>query len=656
MNVRDSAARLPESLRKIVAAQPSVAARLRGGMPLHEVLSSPEWAAEWVRDADPLHLSVLSRLLRRFGSHAFEEEKGEAEIRRGGQVTGAEWRAAAARLRSCGILYAVRKTWGERLYYIPADMIPVWQRILLPTHATPLRTDESGRVELLPGPQRLPLPLEMLGVWSSIRRSGAALTAKGAVSKPAAARLSAETRLTPEELAPLRLVYPQQDALSPGAALALDLGLCTGVLRKREKAVSVSPDGLPAWMTGSLRTVNAEFWRLVVLRYASADPRMHLAASAMASCVAETWYREQDIAAIGIGLDAVEAWLQVLEAFGWAQRGRLQQNGCFRLSADLGGLAGGTGLEPEEETESFFIQPDGEIMVPPHVGLADRWFLEEISERITADRLFIYRLTRKSCARACESGIQEQEVRRFLEQGSGAPLPETVSEALTDWFRFLGRTRIEADAVLLRTDGGETAGRLLEDAETADCLLERIGERDFIVDREKLKRLRKRLEHLGYAPLACHSDHTGSDPTDENAAAGAEQEWICASHLKLSIFRPDPSALTREELFPGQSEIPAAWLTRPGTYHASTRRELIQQAIGWRAAVQIGEEGSAAVFVPHSLSGRGEHWEVRGRWKPAESAAAFARSEGGPEPELVTLRAEEVSPLKIVLPAIDTSF
>jgi len=670
MKVEASVAALPDNIRRLVSSHPSVSARLREGEPLHKVLSSPAWAASWAAQADDLALLALKGLLLRYGANAFEAEKGEAEAVAKRDMTGAEWRAAAAFLRRCGVIFAVRKTWGQRLYYIPSDMVPVWQRILMPVRARPLPPESWGEVRRAWDPSRLAFPLEMLCVWSRIRQKPVSLTAKGAIAKPAAARLAQEVRLQPEELAPLGLVYPQREWVTPGVALALDLGLATGVLRMEGKEICASPDGLSPWMGESMTAVNAAFYRLVMERYASADPGLHLAASAVTALETDAWYEDEALAACGIRREAAQNWLRLLAAFGWAERGEWRGRGVFRLMPDLAGLAesegrfgpsgsgpgedGLCGIRPEPEDERCIIQPDGEIWVPPQVSLAERWFLEDIAERVTADRMFVYRLTRPSCAGAFARGRSEAEVRKKLEQCAGAPLPEPVSEAIAGWFRSFGRVRLVENAVLLRAENEETARRLLEDEDLASCLAERIGERDFLVKGAKLGALKKRLAYLGYEAAVTRAGGAAASAdagTEDTSAKPGEAAWIWSADRQLSILRPDDETDSREALFPGISRIPSAWLTRPCDYHPATRRKLMGLAIAWKAAVRVGKGGDGALFVPQSIVTRGERWEAKGYWRK-ENPAETPDSPGVPA-EPAALAAEDAAPLQIVLPALD---
>ncbi|MBW5444690.1 hypothetical protein GE107_01235 [Cohnella sp. CFH 77786] len=641
MNVRPSVERLPDSVRKLIATDKTVASRIAGGMELPDVLASPAWAAEWAERAELPLKRIFGGILLRYGAVPFEEEKGEAESLRDGGYTGAERRVALARLRRSGILFAVRKTWGDRLYYVPTDMVPVWQRLILPANAAPLDAADAAEVRVTPAPFRLPLALELLSAWASVRRTGIPLTAKGAMSKSAAAKLASAMRLTAEELAPLGLVYPAHEQQPATAALAVDLGLCVGALRKRGSEIVADESGMTPWLEKTPAEAEAEIHRLVLERYVSADPERHLSASAVAACREGFWHKERDIAGIGVDPAAAEAWLRMLIAFGWAERGTFRGEGVFRLLVSLEEDPDKTGYG---DAEPFLVQPDGEIYVPPGVGLGARWQLEEISERVSADRMFVYRLTKSASERAFAAGWRQEDVVRFLESGGDAPLPEPVSGALSDWFGRLGKTRM-TEETLLRTDSAETACRLLEDPETASCLIERLGDRDFIVDRAKVPALEARLAKIGSPAI---SPKPKSVP-QESPAAGRdglnEAGWIPCSRV-LSFYEPDRTVASADELFPGVGEVPSAWLRKPGLYHASTRQEIIRRAIGWRAALQIGDETGQAVFVPHALHERGDGWEVSGRWRPAGEAAGFAADPSGP----VTLPADRLGALRIVLP------
>lgn len=607
MNVKESVLRLPDALVRLIGASPSVAPLLAEGMRLEDALRSPAWADRLLALADEALLSQIRGLVRRFAASPFEPEQAVAALSTAG-FTGAEARVGLARMRREGVVFAVRKAWGDQLLYVPVDAVPLWQRRLLPIDAEAALA--SGRPVAGPADRgvRLPLSIELLLAWHALLDRPLAFTAKGALNRASVAKLAQTMRLTPEELAPLAFAYPDAEQLPRHAAFALDVGLSVGALARTADDIRLGEDGLRAWLAQSARQADARLHELLVQRYASADPQLHLAASAIATLPAERWLRAEALAPLA-SADKADAWLRVLESCGWAERGRADEAAAFRLTA-----AFPSGAEDEAGDEGpLYVQPDGEILVTPDVGLAARWTLETAAERVAADTLFVYRLTRAACARAYDAGYGLAELTAFLTERSGDELPVQVAEALNDWYGRLGRTRL-TEATLLRVTDPELAAKLREDAELSVLGLEPIGDRDFVVDGAARKAVEARLGKLGYPPARPFAKRIAPQP-EEAASAGAEPDgWIYRPH-SLRHYEADRAIPDLEALFPGVLDIPSAWLREPKAYHASTREAIVRRAIDWQAAVLVREPGGTREFVPSGFERTGADWRVRGRWR-----------------------------------------
>lgn len=607
MNVKESVLRLPDPLVRLIGASPAVAPLLEEGMRLEDALRSSAWADRLLASADESLVSQLRALVRRFAGSPFEPEQAVAALSAVG-FTGAESRVGLARLRREGVVFAVRKAWGDQLLYVPTDAVPLWQRRLLPIDAEAALA--SGRPLAAPADRggRLPLSIELLLAWHALLNRPIAFTSKGALNRAAVAKLAQPMRLTPEELAPLSFAYPDAEHLPRHAAFALDVGLSVGALARTDEDIRLGEDGLRAWLAQSARQADARLHELLVQRYASADPQLHLAASAIAALPAERWLRAEALAPLA-SADKADAWLRVLESCGWAERGRADEAAVFRLTA---AFPSGTGDAAGDEGP-LYVQPDGEIIVTPEVGLAARWTLETAAERVAADTLFVYRLTRAACARAFDAGYGLPELTAFLEERSGDALPVQVAEALNDWYERLGRTRL-VEATLLRVASPELAAKLRVDAELSDLGLEPIGDRDFVVDGAARKAIEARLGKLGYPLARPHAKRMAPQP-EEAASAGNEPDgWIYRPHT-LRHYEADRAMPDLEALFPGVLDIPSAWLREPKAYHASTREAIVRRAIDWQAAVLVREPGGAREFVPSGFERTGADWRVRGHWR-----------------------------------------
>lgn len=639
MNLPQSLLRLPESVRGAIAADRLVAERIAAGEPLERILASAAWASAWTEQADYTLLRLLKLILSTFAATPFELDAALRAAETAGGLTGAEVRVGLARLRRSGILFAVRKAWGDRLFYLPVDNIALWQPLLLPLPGEPLPEGDSREVEVATAQFRLPLSLQLLLAWSAVQRRPLTITAKGGLHRTEIAGMVKDMSLTPAELAFLKLSYPQSDQLPPQASLALDIGLRTGFLRKAGSEINAGGSGKAAWLSQTPPEADLLLDKLVAERIGAAEPAWHLTAAALRHLPASRWFADEAAARVSGDGARTDEWLALYEAFGWLERGTSGGKAVFRKTAAL--------EPPRGEPNRFYVQPDGEIVVTPDAELSTRWTLELIAERKTADALFVYRLTEAGCAKAHNAGYGLEDVAAFLERGAAERLPEPVAGALADWFARLGKTKL-AEVTLLRTASAEVAELLLRDPETAALLLERIGDRDFIVERSACKQLGAKLQKFGY-PLSERTERT--ERTDESdghsSAENAEDErgWINVRHA-VTVFDADKHMPDAEQLFPGVSDIPASWIVQPRQYHVSTRKELIQRAIGWQASVQLGGPDEPRAFVPKSLVNEGPTWRVVGQWR-------LAGGELSPPVEPLQLHEEQFSRLMILLPSWD---
>ncbi|MFB9279882.1 helicase-associated domain-containing protein [Cohnella cellulosilytica] len=650
MNVRESVEKLPDAIKRLILSDPAVRAGMLPGMELAEALSDPEWAEAWFRRCrDGAQLSVLRGVLRKYGANPFEPERLAARAEDEFGITGAEARVAIAKLRRSGIVFAVRKSWGDRLFYVPVDAVALWQPLLLPADNRPLDPDEIGEVVPNASRYRLPLSLELLSAWHALARQPIVRTAKGAPQQAAVDRLAKAVRLEPELLAGALPPYPYAEQLPPQAMPVLDLGLACGVLEERDGTIGVSDEGLREWLALSRREAERRLRELVIARYCSSEPSFHLSVSAVLALGGERWHTEGRIGEWQSRGEA-DKRLALLEAFGWIERGEWRGRTVIRRRPEPGAL--------ELQDDAFIVQPDGEILVPPEVGLRTRWSLHDLAEMTQADALCVYRLTPRSCEQAYRAGYSQREALDFLKRGSGVPVPEPVQAALRDWFASLGRTELLEEAWVLRTDGKQVADALAEDAELAPMLLERIGERHFLVDPACGKRVRARLRQIGW-PAADAVQSPGGAKAGERAGSRSRKEdgevaahgprgWIGSGPI-LSSFEADREVTGADELFPGLADIPSAWVTRQRKYHPTTSKELIRRAIQWQTAVRLEFNGEIRDFAPRGMRERGASWVAEGRWRPpAEGAEPL---EG--EPGAVFVREEDVAALMIVLPDLE---
>nr|WP_232242603.1 helicase-associated domain-containing protein [Paenibacillus sp. GSMTC-2017] len=317
-----------------------------------------------------------------------------------------------------------------------------------------------------------------------------------------------------------------------------------------------------------------------------------------------------------------ERWLSLFHELGWIELAQCVENGesyrvfCWKVFQS-------------HNSEELIVQPNGEIIIGPGSRFDIRFELELICERMNGEEAVLYQLTPQSVATAIEHSRTRDSIASFLKAASGdEQLPSSVLSMLEEWTRRAGRFTF-AEVTLLRCDSVEMAETATLLQEVAPHLIQRLGEFDYIIEASKRDHIRRYLQKAGYPPrkgiqraderIAAHA----IDVTDQHVVIQSDK-IITAGKREMGTFLYDSFTLShyeldnitrREEviLLPGIEQLPAAWWQQLRSYHTSTRKELIQQAVMLQTAVQLKLAGNLHTFVPEQMEKRGDEWAVTGK-------------------------------------------
>jgi hypothetical protein len=103
------------------------------------------------------------------------------------------------------------------------------------------------------------------------------------------------------------------------------------------------------------------------------------------------------------------------------------------------------------------------------------WALTAFSELVDLGRLSHYRLTPGSLGAALATGVELDQVVRFLERGSRQSLPQELAATLATWARGYRRIRMRR-AVILRPDDAAERPVLLQALREAGWSAEPLGD------------------------------------------------------------------------------------------------------------------------------------------------------------------------------------
>ncbi|WP_274650495.1 helicase-associated domain-containing protein [Paenibacillus humicola] len=502
---------------------------------------------------------TMTAVIRRFGPAPFSEEQLLAAIPP--DMPGLEARFGLMQLQRAGILFAVRKSWGEKRYALPRDTFCGWWRTIAAGAIEPAVLEEE---DVRPG-ERSGGPaygLQLLHMLAELYRCGTALTSKGVLPKRTIDKCAAQLAALSEEelsfLAPMRedVPYPSQ------LVLALDIAGKHGWLMRGTHTLSFKPEALERWLALTPAARESELMRDMMEQYILSGSEPARAAAALSLMPVRKWCSLDGLAdaLLVSGTEESEQRVkerlvmlsQILTAFGWMETGSSACSGetAARWLIDPPGSCGDPCAGGEAAVRAA---PDGELFVPPDVPGTTIWALEMIAERKRADLFAVYRLTERSVRSAASYGYEPAKLIEMLETMCGEPLPETLRFALDGWLAAAAESHIPAGA---------------GSADDQEC---------------------------PFTQLLDSSALNGYDLIAEPPSLG-------------SLLRG------------GLEEVPAVWTRQLRAYHPSTCRELLEKALSWRSAVKLNREGDVQLFIPEKLEEQAGTWAVTGRLDGSECA------------------------------------
>ncbi|UHA74049.1 helicase-associated domain-containing protein [Paenibacillus sp. 481] len=490
--------------------------------------------------------AALDVMLKQVGPIPFSEDS--VQRWHGAASSGAELDLALIPLQRAGLVAAVRKTWGERLYFIPTDIYAVLLCQSLQGAEDTSQLDVPLLEEYLlqpveDGTMQVEAPSsgavgDIFRLLVYVAKEGLPITAKGTLHKKAITRLQATLSLHEQPLAKLGVQYPYADSLPLKVAVTLDLALRFGILQKETSRYVLNTDAVLHWFRQPITAWLRHIAEIAGEHYAPAEPEVrHVIYGLMAFGGVDRYIREHEVytALTGAGwvqrmhtdmLQAqLRAWLSTFHALGLCDLGMDQHGWAYRWllpslvpdqEADFVDDQADEQADDSDELAGagFFVQPDYEIMLLPDTPMGIRWEMEAIAEPVVSDKLDIYRLTKAAYAAAVEHGRDKDYIVAFLEEHALSGIPDNVRDALDLWSQQYGRVRF-AEVVLLRCTDPDAARSIREQMldSAATSWLQPIGEQDFIVERLYVADVRRWLERIGLEAVArCEGGADASDP------------------------------------------------------------------------------------------------------------------------------------------------
>ncbi|WP_127584362.1 helicase-associated domain-containing protein [Paenibacillus koleovorans] len=660
---------LAEEIRDYVLDIPGVWSEARVDLSLEELLNDREVLERMFQSLRETEIRTLRLILTGFAGEPFDEARLVKAGRE--QLSGAALKVGLNRLCRKGVVFTLRKAWGEQLYMLPTDRIGLWAGLLAPFEAESYLAEEGATVVPLREEQPVP-PARLLSLLAYAEREGLPLTQKGTLVKRTVTRLQQLLGVDGSVGArPPLLRYKGEEAYPFPLAAVLDAALRLQLLHADAECYRLNERMLAEWLSLSEAEMNRQLYGLLSdLLPPPADPMIRNVIACAEELPTDRWFRPEAISAglvergltgAGVGPEPdklLVEWLKPAEALGFLELGRAEDGGWLarwrlpasgterQLAESIDTTTTITGTSTMGQ-KAVFILPDFEIIVPPAVPYSIRWELERHTELEQPGAVCRYRLTKERIIRSLELGADGARILELLHDIAKYGVPEPVEYTLKDWIAQYGRTSIES-AVLFRCRDEATAEEMEVNPKLLPHLRERLGPLVWLVEPGASDLLLEQLQMNGYIPAQANAGTNAADdpvatasqmpfPADSIQNMVAEPAGLIYSRQSVQYYDIERTIPPTEELYPGLTEVPGIWLKECRAYHAATRMDMIRKALEWKASVRLRQGGQDRVLVPEKVEGTKERWQVLVRHEAGEA----------------TLGPEQWDEMQLVLPGIN---
>lgn len=503
---------------------------------------------------------ILRRIYACFAGQSFDEQS-YMKLRIEG-YSGAEHLLSLITLRKRGYIEAVINSWGDRLYYIPIDLLSLLHPIFYTHELQEVNEEVHIMKDAKPG-----LVLDLFHVLVFIAQEKLPLTTKGIVHKNSIQKIVDRLNLTGEDIRGLLIEVPHTENVPSQVAIVLDLLHCINLVTREPRHIFVQEKPLYKWLDLNTEQMTSILVKIVIERYGSDDSKMqHWWCSI---CQDEfllgqwveiepliSWMIQQQMLDESCREEmsrSAQSWLFALAGFGWMDVGMTKGSCiCFRWRISLdevrnASIYNSVRVAPIMNiTNKFYVQPDFDIMVLPDVPYILRWRLMMFTDILMSDRMSIYRLTKDSITKAVKRGLEVEDILMFMTNYSENGVPDHVSLTLEQWNEEAHRTEV----IFCSTP------------------IDRI-----LVDLSEY-----------------------SDQEIWNIERYSSYKEHCSLHpIQLDIDLP-----VAESLFQGLDQIPVMWIKDFRSYHFSTGIQMMEQALLWKTKVRLSLEANAneVDFIP----------------------------------------------------------
>jgi hypothetical protein len=525
-------------------------------------------------------------------------------------------------LRRKGIIFTVRRQWGEVAYILPQDLEPLFYSMLLKAEGTNLdgieKVTDPVEIDLDERPLFFADLFFLLDEIRSTPNGEIPLTQKGTVHKRYIRSWQERLIDREEELSSRSLSFEHRDTYTNQTAILLDFLTRKELLYWFEGSLQINHDGVNAWMSLSRKEMAEQFLDYWFTYYTSATPWLQRYQKDMCQyrlrsndwiylfAFVEQWEDRYTLPPIQeLKQQLQEEIFQPLRAFGLVQWGRT-----------------GTGEEvwrwtkQEDSLADIWIQPTMEIYCSGFIPLSDLWQLTKMSTFDKWENMLVLNFSESRCKQSMEQGESVGKWLEWLRSHSKIPIPQGVEDQINQWKKSQQQALI-TDMTVIEIKDEYLAKAFVQWPEAQSLSFRQISETIFVVPLRERESVCQLLIKKGV-----QLKRVKEEDIEEGNQVPSTSSLITFSKDVESSYRVESVFPDLTEAIPAWNGLPDMWKKQFASYHDRTKRDMIEQAVRHHLLMKVEDTcGRIKEVAPIECKVEEGHWvcydQQRSRYKVA---------------------------------------
>jgi hypothetical protein len=500
------------------------------------------------------------------------------------------FRVGLTKLRRKGIVFTLRRLWGELAYVMPKELVSAFRKQQI-SHV-----DTWVDARAIPSASSYHINKHIFQVLNYVRTHPIELTKKGMIQKKDLRLLNDLFGIPKDHFTAFKRLETVLNPYENHEAIMLDILTSWNLLLTAENTLVIGD--VDIWLRMSDEERQQGLLE-IVQRYLDLDERLGFVYDVMCGLTGGRSYSLSKMTR-SIGLihpsneDVKEKIFVPLSILGLINFVVLFDDVVWEWVG-----------ETHFEHCQLYVQPNFELLIPGFAPLPLKWEIAGFADLIFQEEMWCFSLNRDSIRRALKDGNNVDILISTLESYSAMPLPINVVQSMKQWQKDYQRIRF-FDAKIMQISDPVLANELEKVEAISSLLLQRLGDCFFAVRPEAWEALVGELERRGYTSSFLEKMELKQNRKKESLKIFKQSDH--KMEFKVESVFPD-----LDDAIPGMRQLPRIWTGNFQPYHASTLRELVQKALQMGVGLKLQWRGEIFEIIPSTLLNKDGYWTLQGK-------------------------------------------